>query len=122
MSDSPESPRGGMKPVGATVQKLVRPLLGKHAQAEAEFLIAWNSIMGEELAGLAVPLGITFPKRGERLSGTLTLSCESAAALELQHKSPQILERANRFFGYQAIDRLALRQRGARPTKGAKKP
>jgi hypothetical protein len=38
------------------------------------------------------------------------LRVEGPAALEIQHMSAVILERVNRFFGWQAIGRIALRQ------------
>jgi hypothetical protein len=41
---------------------------------------------------------------------TLVLRVEGPAALEIQHLSAVILERVNRFFGWQAIGRIALRQ------------
>src|SRR5664279_2389657 len=51
---------------------------------------------------------------------TLVLRVEGPAALEIQHLSAVILERVNRFFGWQAIGRIALRQaplrRRERPT------
>ncbi len=41
---------------------------------------------------------------------TLVLRVEGPAALEIQHKSDVLLERVNRFFGWHAVGRLALRQ------------
>jgi hypothetical protein len=41
---------------------------------------------------------------------TLMLRVEGPAALEIQHMSAVILERVNRFFGWQAIGRITLRQ------------
>ena len=41
---------------------------------------------------------------------TLVLRVEGPAAIEIQHLSAVILERVNRFFGWQAIGRIALRQ------------
>ena len=38
------------------------------------------------------------------------LRVEGPAALEIQHLSAVILERVNRFFGWQAIGRISLRQ------------
>jgi hypothetical protein len=38
------------------------------------------------------------------------LRVEGPAAIEIQHLSSVILERVNRFFGWRAIGRLALRQ------------
>jgi hypothetical protein len=41
---------------------------------------------------------------------TLILRVEGPMALEIQHKSAVILERVNRFLGWSAVGRLALRQ------------
>jgi hypothetical protein len=41
---------------------------------------------------------------------TLVLRVEGPAALEIQHLSAVILDRVNRFFGWQAIGRITLRQ------------
>jgi hypothetical protein len=38
------------------------------------------------------------------------LRVEGPAALEIQHLSEVILDRVNRFFGWQAIGRIAIRQ------------
>jgi hypothetical protein len=49
----------------------------------------------------------------------LVLRVEGPTALEIQHSSDVILARVNRFFGWSAVGRLALRQaplsRRARP-------
>ena len=42
--------------------------------------------------------------------GILVLRVEGPAAIEIQHLAPQILERVNRFFGFAAVGRLAIRQ------------
>ena len=41
---------------------------------------------------------------------TLVLRVEGPMALEIQHSSDVILQRVNRFFGWSAVGRLALRQ------------
>ncbi len=38
------------------------------------------------------------------------LRVDGPAAIEIQHMSQVILERVNRFFGFGAIDRIAIRQ------------
>ena len=40
----------------------------------------------------------------------LTLVVEGAHAPMMQHVAPAIVERVNRFFGYQAVERVAFRQ------------
>ena len=52
------------------------------------------------------------------------LRVEGPAAIEIQHLSNVILERVNRFFGWQAIGRIALRQAPLRrrERKAVRKP
>ncbi len=69
--------------------------------------------MGPEIAAHSEPLKINWPRAiGEEAAepATLVLRVEGPAALEIQHLSAVILERVNRFFGWQAIGRIALRQ------------
>ena len=69
--------------------------------------------MGVEIATHSEPLKISWPRAvGDEAPepATLVLRVEGPAALEIQHLSAVILERVNRFFGWQAIGRVALRQ------------
>jgi hypothetical protein len=56
--------------------------------------------------------------------GTLVLRVEGPASIEIQHMAPQILERVNRFFGFAAVGKLALRQApiARRPKRKAATP
>ena len=47
---------------------------------------------------------------GRKSSGVLTLLVEGAHAPLMQHLTPLIVERVNRFFGYEAINRIVFRQ------------
>ena len=81
--------------------------------ASAEILARWDMIVGHEIAAHSEPLKINWPRaQGEETPepATLVLRVEGPAALEIQHLSGLILERVNRFFGWQAVGRLALRQ------------
>jgi hypothetical protein len=80
--------------------------------ASAEIVTRWAEIAGPEIAEHSQPLKIQWP-RGEMDDGqsaTLILRVEGPAAIEIQHLSGVILERVNRFFGWPAVGRLALRQ------------
>ena len=68
---------------------------------------------GSDIARFAEPLKIQWPRPVEgqpQEPATLVLRVEGPAALEIQHKSDVLLERVNRFFGWHAVGRLALRQ------------
>src|SRR4030081_3718423 len=59
------------------------------------------------------PLKIQWPRPVEgqpQEPATLVLRVEGPMALEIQHASDVILQRVNRFFGWSAVGRLALRQ------------
>jgi hypothetical protein len=59
------------------------------------------------------------PRGADSEPATLVLRVEGPAAIEIQHLARVILERVNRFFGYPAAARIAIRQaplkRRARP-------
>ena len=81
--------------------------------ASNEIIARWADIAGPEIAAHSEPMKITWPRAiGEDSPepATLVLRVEGPAALEIQHLSTLILERVNRFFGWQAIGRIALRQ------------
>lgn len=68
----------------------------------------WGEIVGERYARVSVPESIRFP-RGKREEGVLSLLVSGAFAPMMQHIAPEIIERVNRFFGYPAVARLAIR-------------
>jgi hypothetical protein len=79
----------------------------------------WAEIVGERYAKVSTPESIRFPA-GRKAGGTLTLTVEGAHAPLMQHLGPLILERVNRFFGYEAVSKLAFRQ--GRSLKAESKP
>jgi hypothetical protein len=81
--------------------------------ASTELVTRWPDIVGADVAAHAEPLKIQWQRApdGEPTEpATLVLRVEGPAAIEIQHMSGAILERVNRFFGWQAVGRLALRQ------------
>src|SRR5262249_35499977 len=73
----------------------------------------WDDIVGAEIAAHAEPMKIQWPRDGDPddpQPATLVLRCEGPAAIEIQHLAGVIIERVNRFFGWPAIARIALRQ------------
>ena len=69
----------------------------------------WSEIVGERYARVSSPESIRFPA-GQKAGGALTLLVEGAHAPLIQHLTPMIVDRVNRFFGYAAINRIIFRQ------------
>src|SRR5581483_5122174 len=81
--------------------------------AARELVTRWTEIAGGEFAAHCEPLKMQWPRpvEGEvQEPATLVLRVEGPMALEIQHASDIIIQRVNRFFGWSAVGRLALRQ------------
>ena len=76
---------------------------------QSSIVSRWREIVGERYAGVSTPESIRFPP-GKKSAGVLTLVVEGAHAPMMQHVGPVIIDRVNRFFGYQAIERIAFKQ------------
>ena len=76
---------------------------------QSSIVSRWPEIVGERYAGVSRPESLRFP-HGSKQDGTLTLTVRGAHAVIMQHIVPEITERVNRFFGYPAVARVAIRQ------------
>ncbi|WP_448662372.1 DUF721 domain-containing protein [Sphingomonas sp. CJ20] len=81
----------------------------------------WGEIVGERYARVSAPESIRFPQ-GKRAEGVLSLVISGAHAPMMQHIAPEIIERVNRFFGYEAVARLAIRHGEVRRPQKAVPP
>ena len=111
---------GAPRAVSALVAPLTRRALGKHGFASASLISDWATIIGDELAASCQPVKLAFPQ-GKRDEGVLHLHVTGGAALEIQHVTPQIIERINGHLGYRAVARLKLIQ-GQAPRRPSARP
>jgi hypothetical protein len=101
------------RPLSDFTGKAMSDALKTQGFASAEIIARWGTIVGSEIAAHCEPAKINWPRTvgdAPPEPATLVLRVEGPAAIEIQHLSAVILERVNRFFGWQAIGRLALRQ------------
>jgi hypothetical protein len=76
---------------------------------QSSIVSRWSEIVGERYDRVSSPESIRFP-HGTRSKGVLTLVVEGAHGPMMQHVAPVIIERVNRFFGYEAVERVAIKQ------------
>ena len=101
------------KPLSVLLSDVFSDAYAKQGFAARELVTRWAEIAGREVAAHSEPLKIQWPRpvEGEpQEPATLVLRVEGPMALEIQHASDVILERVNRFFGWSAVGKLALRQ------------
>jgi hypothetical protein len=89
---------------------------------QSSIVSRWREIVGARYAKVSCPESIKFPA-GKRAGGVLTLLVEGAHAPLIQHLTPMIVERVNRFFGYSAINRIVFKQgKAPAPAPRPKRP
>jgi hypothetical protein len=101
------------KPLSVLLSDVFSDAYAKQGFAARELVTRWATIIGPELSAHCEPLKMQWPRPVEGQAtepATLVLRVEGPMALEIQHASDVILERVNRFFGWSAVGRLALRQ------------
>jgi hypothetical protein len=101
------------KPLSLLLSDVFSDAYARQGFAARELVTRWAEIAGADIARHAEPLKMQWPRPVEgqpQEPATLVLRVEGPAALEIQHKSDVLLERVNRFFGWHAVGRLALRQ------------
>lgn len=82
--------------------------------ADPQVLTRWREIVGEDLAARCRPTKVLYGK-GRDLAARLLVAADGAAALEVEYRAPQIIERVNAVYGYRHISRLSITQAGAAP-------
>ena len=110
MRDSAEAPRRGhARRAGEIAGDVSGMAFKRFGFVQGAIVSRWKEIVGERYARVSVPESIRFPA-GKKSSGTLSLVVEGAHAPLMQHMTPMIVERVNRFFGYEAVARISFRQ------------
>ena len=90
---------------GSILHRATAKVFWRRGFGERDILTRWPDIVGSELAELTVPEKLQ-TQRGYSVGAVLHIRVDGVAALELQHKTPIVLERINAFYGYRAVDRL----------------
>jgi hypothetical protein len=101
------------KPLSTLLGGVFSDVFAKQGFASRELVTRWTEIAGPEIARHSEPLKMQWPRPVEgqpQEPATLVLRVEGPMALEIQHMSDVILQRVNRFLGWNAVGKLALRQ------------
>lgn len=105
-----DRPRGGVaRSIAELMPEVGRTAFHRFGFVQSSVVTRWPEIVGARHARACVPESIRFPP-GEKCDGVLQLVVLPAHAPLIQHVIPEIIERVNRFFGYQAVVRVKLRQ------------
>jgi hypothetical protein len=105
-----EAPRANRaRAVSDIVPEVGRAAFRRFGFVQSSIVSRWSEIVGDRYSAVSSPESIRFPP-GRRAEGVLNLVVEGAHVTMMQHVAPVVIERVNRFFGYQAVARVAFRQ------------
>ncbi len=111
-------PRGGAaKAVGDLMPQIGRTAFRRFGFVQSSVVTRWPEIVGPTHSRICSPEAIRFPP-GEKSEGILQLVVAPAHAPLIQQVIPEIIERVNRFFGYNAVARAKIRQGAVKPPQG----
>ena len=117
-----ERPRvGAARAISDLMPDIGRAAFRKFGFIQSSVVTRWAEIVGKRHAALTAPELIRFPQ-GKRSGGTLQLVVASGHAPMVQHIVPEIIERVNRFFGYDAVSRVTLRQGEVKASEPVDRP
>ena len=106
----PEQPRANRsRAVAELLPAIGGAAFRRFGFVQSAIVSRWPEIVGERWASVSAPESLRFPP-GQKADGTLTLVVKGAHAPMMQHITPEIAERVNRFFGYTAVARVQIRQ------------
>ncbi len=104
----------GFRAIGNLAQKLTSGMAKGRDASIARLKVEWSAVVGADLARVTRPDALlsTRGARSSRAGGgkALRLRVSGAAALEVQHRSGQIVERVNAYLGHRLIDEVRLVQ------------
>ncbi|HEX9856798.1 MAG TPA: DUF721 domain-containing protein [Paracoccaceae bacterium] len=98
----------GFEAASGLVKDRIRTAGEKRGFAVTRLLTHWAEIVGEDLARITRPVKVGYAREG--FGATLTLLTRATEAPMVQMQLPQIKERVNACYGYNAISRVSLTQ------------
>lgn len=116
-----ERPRGGnARAIGDLMPQIGRTAFRRFGFIQSSVVSRWPDIVGDIHARHTIPEAIRFAP-GAKSDGILQLLVQPAHAPLIQHVIPEIIERVNRFFGYNAVAKVKLRQGEVKPPPAEKR-
>ena len=117
-----EKPRvGAPRRIADLMPDINRTAFRKFGFVQSSIVTRWAEIVGPHYAAITAPESIRFPI-GQKAGGTLQMTVMSGHAPMVQHALPDIVERVNRFFGYAAVAKVAMRQGQVQPAQPERRP
>ena len=92
--------------LGAALGGLIK-IFGGHA-SDADLAARWSEIMGADIGGISTLAGIKKTRDGKFNIAVRPIN--PAFALQLSYSAPEITKRVNKYFGFDAVNKVTFRK------------
>ena len=99
-----------MKKLDTLTYELAENCLSKNNQIDAKLFLNWDKIFSK-YSNVVKPIKVQFIKKNYK-NGTLILEVQRGYELEIQMEQLKILNLANNFIGFKAIDKIKIIKNG----------
>ena len=103
--------KGRFTQTSSFLRDAIRRVSETRGFSETRLLTSWPEIAGQEFASKLTPVKVSYPKSG--LGAVLTVLCKGADAPMMEMTLPQLKDRVNAVYGYQAICDIRITQTAA---------
>ena len=103
ISEEPHS--NDLESLGSIFVPIVKEIMNSEDFIEADILLNWYDVVGQELGRVIRPIKIKYDKKENQRVLYVEVPV-GGYALEIQHREKYILEKINAYFGYSAIQKL----------------
>jgi hypothetical protein len=97
----------GLKPLARLVADIATPICQRAGFSQASIILDWDKIVSPAFSQFCQAIKVIFPAH-KKSQGVLHVRVPSAMALAISYQTPQILERVNSYYGYQAIAKVTI--------------
>ena len=108
MLESYEKRHAGFRRTSLLVEQKLRSAGESRGFAITRLLTHWREIVGAKAAGVCTPVKISYAQKG--FGATLVILTTGAQAQMLEMQLPQLREKVNACYGYNAISRIRITQ------------
>jgi hypothetical protein len=103
-----EKRRVGFRRTSILVEQKLRAAGESRGFAITRLLTHWSEIVGAQVAQICTPVKVSYAQKG--LGATLVILTTGAQAQMLEMQLPQLREKVNACYGYNAISRIRITQ------------
>ena len=91
--------------ISSIIGSVIKPALDKFSKVEADLILNWNKIFGEEYGSKMLFKKVSFVNKKEN-KFNLTVAVKAKDMLEITYSSDVLLEKLNIYLGYEGAQKL----------------